>query len=405
MGTWDLYLGTLVYFVSSLGGVAIVKFLNYHFCFSSWLVLALLSRATWILALPLACLLLQGGEGFKRIFIERLSRKQLGIYVVIAVGLAVVESFNAVSLSVVPGNLYALIKGSDVFWSMLLSWGVLGKTYTRTQVAGVTIVLLAIATVFGMGTPTASNAAQQQATEQAMQAAHIPNATAAAALCLVAALLNSLIAVITEATLKQTLRAEQERLALTSCIRKQQLAPSKLALSNEYAMWTSFFAFVLLTSTAAMTGQVSQVLVETGRLSCDEDDSNRVDDGTFAPSRQSIILWTLSLLCVTVSRFAERLCKHWICVRDSAMTFSLVQAVRRLSGVFVLAALFGEAFPLSMVVGSMLASFGFALHTYGALQLVDGHTSVGHKEGDYQLVSLSPAEVDEEDEKLERRKS
>ena len=39
----DLALGILAYFFSSLGGVAVVKVLNYRFCFTSWLILALLS--------------------------------------------------------------------------------------------------------------------------------------------------------------------------------------------------------------------------------------------------------------------------------------------------------------------------------------------------------------------------
>ena len=397
MVTWDLYLGILVYFVSSLGGVAIVKFLNYYFCFSSWLILALLSRATWILALILACSL---GSIF------RVSFKQLGIYFVIALGLSVVESFNAISMSVVPGSLYALIKGTDVFWSMLLSWLVLGKRYATRQILGVAIVLLGIAAVFGMGPPV-STAKHLQATQQAMQAAHVHSSTMAAVLCLVAAFINSFIAVITEATLKQTLRAEQESLAaIATHTNNLQREPSKLALSNEYAMWTSLLSFVILTGSAVVSGQLSQLSTDTGDLSsCSAHmnfttsaETNANDAKMATPAPPHFMLWIFSLILITCSRFAERLCKHWICVRDSAMTFSLVQAARRLTGVFALAALFGEAFPRSMVVGTGLAGMGFALHAsagvVAAASPKDSRRPDACKEQEYQLVSLPPTEMD-----------
>ena len=97
-----------------------------------------------------------------------MSLKQLGIDVLIAVGLSIVESLNV--MSVLSGTLYALIKGSDVVWSMLLSWCVLGKQYSRTQVPGVAVVLLGIAAVFGLGAPlSTASSRHQQATLAAMQ--------------------------------------------------------------------------------------------------------------------------------------------------------------------------------------------------------------------------------------------
>ena len=65
----------------------------------------------------------------------------------------------------------------------------------------------------------------------------------------------------------------------------------------------------------------------------------------------------LSLL--TISRFGERICKHYICFIDSAVTFSIVQAARRLSAIYILAILFHEDFPSSLVIGSILCTIGF----------------------------------------------
>ena len=95
-----------VYVASSLGGVAAVKFLNYTFCFSPFLLLAMLSRCTWVLALPLhAALHVRAGRALRVP-----SRRQLAMYCAIGLGLSAIEAANALTMSVLPGSVYALIK-------------------------------------------------------------------------------------------------------------------------------------------------------------------------------------------------------------------------------------------------------------------------------------------------------
>mgnify|MGYP005855375535 CR=1 FL=1 len=399
MNVWDLFVAIVAYFVTSLGGVAFVKFLNYHFCFSSWLLLALLSRATWLLAAPLA-LYLRWRDGMGSLCLRIMSAKQLQIYVVVAVGLSLVEVLNTMSMTVLPGSLYALFKGTDVVWSMVLSRLVLHKSYSVYQILAVLVIVVGIGAV--VMEPPKTTESHQEATEKAMQAAHVASSSMAASLCLLGAFCNSLLSVITEAALKDTLRAEQERIFLSQT--EDQQPPSKLILSNEYAMWTSFFSFLLLIGTAAITGQLSGGLstIKFEQLSCPNNDvvDNASSENNSKPQRIRLII---SLIFVTISRFAERLTKHWICVRDSAMTFSIVQAARRLLGIFILAALFGEAFPGSMVAGSILAGVGFALHTWATLikQDMDSgrKTPLSKEDRDYELVSLAlPTELDAESE-------
>eukprot|EP00977_Amphora_coffeiformis_P004643 scaffold1000_cov166-Amphora_coffeaeformis.AAC.33 len=406
MSVWDLVVAIIAYFVTSLGGVAIVKFLNYHFCFSSWLILALLSRAAWLFAVPLA-VYLRGRErngGPSSCCLPIMSAKQLQIYVVVALGLSLVEVLNTMSMTVLPGSLYALIKGTDVVWSMILSRLVLHKSYSWYQVLAVIVIVVGIGAV--VMKPPKTTESHYEATEKAMQAAHVANSSMAAAMCLLGAFCNSLLSVITEATLKDTLRAEHERMLSQT---EDQQQPSKLVLSNEYAMWTSFFSFLLLIGTAVITGQFSGGLGTTNfeQLSC-SDNYMAHTPASDSNSRAQWILLILSLTFVTLSRFAERLIKHWICVRDSAMTFSIVQAARRLLGVFVLAALFGEAFPGSMVAGSILAGMGFALHTWATLMKrdmdVNSTTPLTKEDRDYELVSLAPpTEIDELSEDEEEK--
>ena len=92
------------------------------------------------------------------------------------------------------------------------------------------------------------------------------------------------------------------------------------------------------------------------------------------------------------------------------MTFSIVQAARRLSGIFILALLFGEAFPQSMAIGSCLAAIGFAGHAWATTVQQRNHhplneRSSGKADRNYELVSLTPpteanSSLDEEDESL-----
>ena len=400
--SWDLCAGIMAYVIASLGGVAMVKYLNYHdwpgICWtSSWLVVALLSRATWLLAWPVLAWQLRhvasdNVYGICTATIHRVTFVQLRIYLWVAVGLSIVEALNAISLTVLPGSLYALIKGTDVAWSMILSYLVLKKRYTAAQVGAVLVIFTGIAMVVGLGQSVVAPA-HQDTTTQALKAAHLPNLAMAIFLCLLGAFCNALLSVITEAALKETLRAEQHR--------QQQEQQSKLLLSNEYAMWTSFLSFCLLGCFSAVTGDLSRLFSQIKGKSCAhvDNDGGEIVDGTSEaiPPLPTTLFLILCLVSITISRFAERLCKHWICVRDSAMTFSIVQAARRLSGVFVFAALFAEAFTPSMLVGSLVAGTGFVWHTWASLET---HTTGGNA-AENALLPCKDAEVTKEEVQYE----
>jgi hypothetical protein len=199
---------------------------------------------------------------------------------------------------------------------------------------------------------------------------------------------NALVTVVTEATLKQRLRTEQEELLAASSAaaangsnhHDQNASYSsnkkQLALSNEYAAWTSFFSFIMLMVFAGIIGDLGQVKTvwhpdDTWEKEDDQNNSTTIrynhDLNSIHGNRQRLIIGTIGLAAlVTLSRFAERLSKHFICVCESALTFSVVQAARRMSGVYVLAALFDEAFPTSMMWGSLFVAIGLVGHTWAS---------------------------------------
>jgi len=381
----DLALGILVYFCSSLGGVAVVKFLNYRFCFTSWLVFALLSRATWLLAFPLHVIL----QLFHGAFSRTTTGRQLRLYVLIAMGLSVVELFNSLSMTVLPGAVYALLKGTDVGWSMVLSWWWLHKKYNIHQVVAAILIMGGVSLVFVLGGPPAPSELHAFATEEAMRSTHV-NVPAAAVLCVMGAFFNALCSVVTEATLKQSLKEEEDLLLQD----KTKLAPSKLQLSNSYSMYTSLFSFGIIGSIVGVQMLLSLEEEDHGlttgmNFSCEQAGA-AMEITTAASSAVAVACFLLVL--VTLTRFSERLSKHYICVRDSAMTFSVVQAGRRLSGVFLLALMFQESLPVSMLIGTACSAVGFALHWYGGSQIQQN--SGKHVDGKGNTYELVPTAAD-----------
>ena len=321
----------------------------------------------------------------------KVSYQQVQIYVCVALILSVVELLNAYSMSILPGSLYLLLKGSDVGWSMILSCLYLRKAYTRLQILAAGLIMLGIAYVFAVddsnttddeknnaiSTTTSSSSSQQQPSSSSVEYASL--------LCFVGAFLNALCSVGTEAMLKNTLRQEEERLL---ALQHQQhddddddddldnyndhsqvlpsqpsQPPSKLFLSNAYSMWTSFFAFVIL------------ALASLWKEERNKDEFNMIDttatvknDPPPAAAALTVQTWSavivgLLLLLLGVSRFLERLAKHFICVHDSAVTFSIVQAARRWSGIFIIGLALHEQIGTSLLVGSVVSGIGFALHT------------------------------------------
>jgi hypothetical protein len=246
------------YFISSLDGIAIVKFLNYHFCFTSWLLFALLSRSTWVLSIPLH-VGLQALEGMK----IGVSFKQLRLYFFIAVGLSLVELLNSLSMSILPGSWYALLKGSDVGFSMALSHLILGKKYKSGQVVAVVFVMGGIGMVVLLGPPSApAHHGSSSETEYVSR-------SVAAGICLGGVFMNAFCAVLTEATLKQTLEEEEKRLLEQQIINETHYPPSELLLSNAYSMWTTLFSFGILLVPVLWSGQLGHALVFVKYAACD----------------------------------------------------------------------------------------------------------------------------------------
>jgi len=357
--------GISAYFVSSLGAMAIVKFLNYKAGFSSWAIFAMVSRSAWI---PSLCLhgFLQKWEG---VALPRQSRTQVALYFGIAIGLAIVELCNALSLTVLPGSWYALMKGSDIGFSMVLSRLFLAKRYRWGQIHGSFLVMGGIAIAFLLGNSS------DHLPKETVGLVSIP---VALAVCMFAAFLDASLAVLTEATLKRILKVEEERLPVESNVTK---VPSKLLLSNVYSMWTAFFSFTLLVPVVFLSGQFREGL-DVLQSSVQEPTN---DTAMISSSKLPMVL-ILSLSFLGISRFTARLSKYWICVVDSAVTFSLVQAARRLSGVFVIAFLFNEGFPLQMLIGSLFSGVGFALHYWSGLETEKGAHGGAHQ---YELVSTN----------------
>lgn len=391
-----------IYFLSSLGGISIVKYLNYEYNVRAWLLFALLSRSTWIFSAPFHLFLQQ-----KEAITWKTSWKQLAIYFAVAVVLSMIELLNSLSMSILPGSLYALLKGSDVGFSMLLSYAVLGKAYHIGQILGAFCVMGGVGLVWWLQ-PLKSVPVNDEAISAAGKGSSVEgsllSAAVATSLCLAAAFLNASCSVWTEGTLKRLLRQEQHR-ALGVYRRRnsegtadeQDAEPSKLLVSNCFSMWTSFFAWIILIVPSFVSGQTSKLFEHRevgGRTSCSRESPDCRDlSRTWTASEvQCIVAIMLALL--TISRFAERLSKHWICVADSAVTFSFVQAARRLSAVFVLAALFHENFPYTMVWASCFCAVGFGFHFhYGRLSTLPDD---GRQNQQYELVPTHHASSKEQ---------
>ena len=309
----DLALSILIYAASSVGGVVIVKHLNYTFCFSSAFVLAMVSRSTWVLALLLHAYL----QMRYRIRLG-ISGKQLALYVGIAFGLSAVEGCNALSMAVLPGSWYALIKGSDVVFSMVLSAIFLQKRYPVEQVVAAGFIFGGISLVFVLGAPRPAAAHAHATAIASRNAANITQGVAAGA-CVAGALLNALMTVVTEGVLKETLRLENERLLSEggAGMASEGNGPAhKLLLSNAYAMWTTMLSFGVLVGASAVAGDLGHWPAP---------DASCANPSATPSATTTAVAMGLCLALVGLTRFAERLSKHYICVRDSAMTFSVIQ--------------------------------------------------------------------------------
>jgi hypothetical protein len=279
MNNLPLFLGVGIYFVSSLGGVSIVKFLNYHYCFTAWWILALLSRSTWVLS-ALLDVLLRHREGV--VNPSAPSRRQIGVYCLVAAGLSLVEVANSFSMSILPGSLYMLLKGSDVGWSLVLSYFMLKRSsFSATKLAAATLVMVGIGTVLALDVIEGHGHIVHSQSSQVLVSTTGISIPMAAVLCLGGSLLNSLCTVGTEAVLKRTLQEEQDRLELLQSQPSSARPPSKLLLSNAYSMWTSFFSFGLLLSLSFFSGKGRNVN-EENQYTCTNSNSTTASPDTMS---------------------------------------------------------------------------------------------------------------------------
>ncbi len=238
--TAALFLGIASYFLSSLGGIAIVKFLNYKCCFTSWILIALISMSSWILSFPLN-LALERRENVRLI----VSWKQLRLYFLLSIGLSVVELLNSLSMSALPGSWYALLKSSNIGFSMILSCCLLDKSYHWGQILGSGLVMGGVGVVFVLSSKSPVTSTDTQSV----------SLTFASLIALAGAFLNAVCNVITEATLKQTHTEEEDR--MVDGMESSFAAPSQLLLSNSFSAWTSLFSFLLLVLPTILFGEAS----------------------------------------------------------------------------------------------------------------------------------------------------
>merc|ERR1711924_237773 len=130
-----------------------------------------------------------------------------------------------------------------------------------------------------------------------------------------------------------------------------------LLLSNAFSMYTSLIAFCILAVPFGFSGEIH---LWPDTPTC-EANTEAGAGGDYA---------TAGLICVIamvgVTRFSERWAKYFICLRQSAFFFSIMQALRRCIAVFALAYLFDEVLSNAVCVGAGLTMVGFILYVLGS---------------------------------------
>ena len=172
--------------------------------------IALLSRSTFILSFALHLTLQRCVE---HVYLPPVSYKQIRIYSYIGFGLSIVEIFNSYSMTELPGSIYALLKSSDIGWSMVLSSVFLHKTYTKIQFLSAVLIVIGISWVLKDAHGSGSSSSDDEDGDQEGASKHSVSSTLASSsywyamvTCLCATFINALCSVITEGTLKQTLK-------------------------------------------------------------------------------------------------------------------------------------------------------------------------------------------------------
>lgn len=313
------------------------------------------------------------------------SAKQALIYAVIALGLSAVEVCNVFSMIVLPASWYALMKGSDVAFSLILSRMLLHKRFPWEQNVAAACLFLGVAVAVAFGVPITSS--HEEAAQAASKRTHISRNTAAW-LSLLAAFLGSLMTVVADGFLKKRLQDEESKNVASG---HGDVTPisSELLLSNFYSMSTTAFSFLVLVLPFLISDESR--LLSSGVLSTS---SNECAAGTHRQS-SDVGFWSLVVL-IGLTRFLEKNCKYYMTLRESAFFFSVVQSARRLIGVFVLAGFLGEHLSEGTYLGAALSILGFALYLKGSVSKNKQKSSVAATGGELMV------QADERDAMVER---
>ena len=355
----------VAYFACSWGGIISVKLLNYQLLIAWPLVLAVASRSTWTLSLALH-LALRDAPAAKPAQCGTSSCRWQKVlaYAMMGVGLAVSEVCNIVSMTVLPGSLYALLKGSDLSFNLLLSKLVLRKSFGAPQYAATVLVSAGVALNFFWQTGPAEQHAQ--AVANAERQAGVAYGTAVW-MAVLAAFLNTLVTVCSERFLKPYLTPAQCSSKAVSGLspphtpseaQSRCSAPEGLLLANQFGMYTSFACFVCLLATFMLDGARFSAPVHSAATS-----------PALLSSGAVLLAFAACISLLVLARFGERLVKYWMISIHSSFFFNTTQALRRTSGVFVLGLLFDEVLTWQMLSGAVLCAAGFSLSLWPNVQV------------------------------------
>eukprot|EP00747_Dinoflagellata_sp_TGD_P180302 gnl/TRDRNA2_/TRDRNA2_32535_c0_seq1.p1 gnl/TRDRNA2_/TRDRNA2_32535_c0~~gnl/TRDRNA2_/TRDRNA2_32535_c0_seq1.p1 ORF type:complete len:413 (+),score=52.82 gnl/TRDRNA2_/TRDRNA2_32535_c0_seq1:118-1356(+) len=359
LGRTDVVIAVLAYVTSSLGAVGVVKCLNYHFCFSEPWFLAMACRSTFLLSLPLHLFLTWRNNVIRPGF----STKRVFIYVTVGLALSAVEACNMLSMIMLPGSWYAMIKGSDVGFSLVLSRVLLKKNFPPLQNAAAVLLFLGVTVGAVFGVPVSSE--HMDATREASKETHLSQ-EAAAWLSLFGTFLSALVTVLTDGFLKKRLKEEERSLLASTNIAsvtnsandRGSEASMQLLMSNAYSMNTTFVSFIVLGLPFGLSDEAS-------RLQLASVPSCQKNAGAPTSWSSSQVTFLTLIALVGLTRFAERILKYYMTLRESAFFFSVVQSFRRLIGVFVLAFCLGESLSTATCVGAGICMIGFILYLRG----------------------------------------
>lgn len=385
----------LIFIAAQTTGVIAIKCLNYVFCFSLFWVVAMSNAAAWVFALVFHLWLM-----FRYRVHLIVPIRKAGIFFAVGAIQCVIEVCNGLSVTVLPGSAYTVIKSSELPSAILLSWLILKKTPSVNSIVAAALIVGGIALIFSLGPPEVAPAHSRSAAA-ALDSTHVSLMLAAAVGCL-ASFCGALNSIFIETVLKWELKATDLGephfgLARTDGQSKDSLH-SSVAANNALLLYSRLSCFIILIAPAMMTGQL-QRLPDAGSH-CNEVDSlekgldidmsrwsqwiaTRLaqvfqDGGKHmegfgrgsgpAITAPAITIIVLLLTFVAFRAFCGSLAQTVICARWSAVSFQFIQAANRLTTIVMVAWVYGELLPLSFLLGAFCCAAGFGVHLHSGLQ-------------------------------------